>query len=111
MLVKGWGEKRVGSALNARKIARDDERTMEDDFFTEGRRNDVKAALEWLEDVLVDQCRIGSNQACSPMSDTPPPMTMRRGASRVMACVKAKATALRARSMIAEEAVSPSIAA
>ena len=41
-------------------------------------------------------------KAVSPMSETPPPITMRRGASRVIACVRANATAARARSRIAE---------
>ena len=44
--------------------------------------------------------RIGSNHSDSPIKETPPPMTIRRGAINAMACTRAKAMAECARARI-----------
>ena len=66
---------------------------MDDNFLAESGGDDVKSSAKWFKDILVDQAADRIEPILSPMRETPPPMTMRRGASSVIACVRAKATA------------------
>ena len=89
-------------------VAGECQRAMHHDFLAKRGRDDVESPPEWSEDIAVDQAadRI-EPKSFRRARDTPPPITMRRGASKVIACVRANATAVRARSRIAEESGSP----
>ena len=80
---------------------------MDDDFLAEGGRDDVESAAEGGKTSCSTRRRIGSNQTSSPIRETPPPMTIRRGATSVMACTSAKAIAAWARARIDADSGSP----
>ena len=80
--------------LGGECIAGDGEGTVDDDFLAEGGGDDVVMSAEWWEDIAIGQSGgSGRTSRCSPIRETPPPITMRRGASRAIAWVRANAKA------------------
>ena len=80
-----------GPGVSRERVTRDGEGAVDDDGLAEGGGNDVVSSQERGKTSRSVRRRIGPNQAFSPIKETPPPSTIRRGARIAITWVRANA--------------------